>query len=142
WLRHKTEDIAQENPPHAATSLLPHPQLLSSREKGASVTQISMERQQSEEDRKHVLAFRDPGHGFNVERVQGEKCGRDPASPIGSRGPGQKCQEKQSIEHVQYDVGYVISGGRVSHISVEKRPPGGIPLERQPGQRIPVGAAR
>jgi len=94
---------------------------------------VQQERGGEEERREHVLARRDPGHGFHVQRVQREGRGREGAGRPVSGEATQREEEEQRRRDVEQ---------QARGVEGPRRQPEelGVELPGDPRQREPVGA--
>src|ERR1039458_1414439 len=75
------------------------------------IARVSPDREQAEEGAENVLAFGDPGDGFDVERVPGEEGGDEGAAPEGAGHAVQDGEKQKGIGEVKEEVGGMMAGG-------------------------------
>ena len=95
------------------------------------VPRVRAEGQQREQAAEHVLAFGDPRHGLDVQRVQGKQGGDERAAPEAARHHEHHPIHQQRVDHVQYSVDDVMARG----VETEQF---AIDQVRHAGQRMPV----
>ena len=65
------------------------------------VSRIGNKAEQEQQRAERVLAFGDPGHALNVQRVHGEERGNDRAAPERVRGLPQKQEQERAVHGMQ-----------------------------------------
>jgi len=95
------------------------------------ISRIRPQRQQKEERAQHVLALRDPGDGFHMQRVQSKQRGHQRAAPDGAGQALPQAEQQEGVGQVQQHAREVMAP-RLQPIKLA------IEHVRKPRQRMPV----
>ena len=102
---------------------------------GLDIADVSPEREEAKEGAEDILAFGDPGDGFDVERVPGKKGGDEGAAPAGAGHAAQDGEKQQRVGEVQSQAGRMMAAGiECEQLAIEH--------VREPGQRMPISGMR
>ena len=118
-LAHERQGEGQDHPAIAARAGL------------RGVTHISPQAKQEKKSAQHILALRDPGHGIDLQRMQGEEGGHQRTSPKRAGHRVQHEEEQQNVGGVKEQVAQVVPAGlETEELAVEH--------VRHPGDGMPV----
>ena len=76
--------------------------------RSSRVPHIGSHREQSEEGAQHVLAFRNPRHRFDMQRMHGEQRGHKGAAPSGPGHPLKDEKQQERVEQMKRQIDDVI----------------------------------
>ncbi len=93
---------------------------------------VGVEREQEKKRAEDVLDLGYPGHGFDMEGVDGEQRGDHEAFPGRAGRPPQEGVQQEHVGHVQGQIDDVVAA-RVEAEDVE------LDVEGEPGEGVPVG---
>ena len=97
----------------------------------ARVPAIRGQREEEEEHAEDVLAFRDPGHRLDIDRMQSEKRGDREAAPSQARGTLQNQKQEHRVGGMEKHVDGVLTRRvQAENLAIESM--------REPGDRVPV----
>ena len=97
---------------------------------GLPHTGIRQKREHEEERAEHVLALGNPGHGFDVQRMQRKQRGHQGAAPDAPVRRWSSEKQQRRVRRVQQQAGQVVPPGSGRKAAVQH--------VRQPRQRMPV----
>ena len=96
---------------------------------------IGIQRRQEKEGAQNGLSFRNPGHRFHVDGMDGEKKGDDGGFIRSAGHPQQEKKQKQRIQNMDRQIHHeVVAGLQTEKLAVDH--------VGNPGERVPVGYAR
>jgi hypothetical protein len=95
------------------------------------IAAVGEEREEEKEGAQEILAFGDPGYGFDAERVPGEQCDNECAPPDRARQSVKQDKKQSTIDAMKQDVDEVMcSGIQAEELAIEH--------VGQPGDRVPI----
>ncbi len=112
---------------------------------GACETMVTNQCQQEAERAQHILALRNPGHGFHVQRVDREDGCGPRAQPVLSSQSAEQREHQHRVSDVPEEVHYV-ENDRVRaeqlHVEHQRYPSERMPVARVEGRERPAEALR